>query len=79
MDNSRVPYFSVIIPVLHEESVINTCIEHILRLQTDLSLEILVVAPYTDDRTLVAIKHTNVITLCGQENIFGLRYRSLRY
>jgi len=63
MDNSRTPYFSVIIPVLHEASVINSCIKDIFSRHSGSSLEIIVVAADTDDRTPAAVKHEHVTTL----------------
>ncbi|MEI8172771.1 MAG: TIGR04283 family arsenosugar biosynthesis glycosyltransferase [Deltaproteobacteria bacterium] len=62
------PLFSIIVPVLNEESVINPAIEHIGTLQEATgSYEIIVVDGDPEGKTIGAIRDTKVITAVGKK------------
>ncbi len=62
------PRFSIIVPVLNEESAINPAIEHIGSLQGESeSAEIIVVDGDPEGKTIGAIRDTNVITAIGKK------------
>jgi rSAM/selenodomain-associated transferase 2 len=58
--------FSIIVPVLHEEKVINSLIERIKSLQLNEGYEIIVVDGDPDGRTIRAIRRTEVVTLIAE-------------
>jgi len=62
------PRFSIIVPVLNEESAINPAIEHTGSLQGESeSAEIIVVDGDPEGKTIGAIRDTNVITAIGKK------------
>ena len=57
------PKFSIIVPVLHEGARINSLIEHLNRLDSDQSGEIIVVDGSQEKDTLKAIHHKEVVKI----------------
>lgn len=60
------PTFSIIIPVLHEEHLLQTCIDAIFRQFHDASLELIVVDGDPQGSSIQDIAHPRVITTCSQ-------------
>ncbi len=57
------PSFSIIIPVLHEYSIINRAIEHIRRIGSGFEFEIIVVDGDKEGGTINFIKHNDVVKI----------------
>jgi rSAM/selenodomain-associated transferase 2 len=57
------PSFSIIIPVLHESSIINRAIEHILRIGSGFEFEIIVVDGDKEGGTINSIEHNDVVKI----------------
>jgi rSAM/selenodomain-associated transferase 2 len=57
------PSFSIIIPVLHESSIINQTIEHIRRVGSGFEFEIIVVDGDKEGGTINSIKHNDVVKI----------------
>ena len=61
------PHFSIIIPVIHEEGVINSTIEHLEIIEVSASMEIIVVDGDRSGKTIGAIRNKNVKTATGEK------------
>jgi len=57
------PSFSIIIPVLHESSIINRAIEHIRRIGSGFDFEIIVVDGDKEGGTINSIEHNDVVKI----------------
>jgi rSAM/selenodomain-associated transferase 2 len=57
------PSFSIIIPVLHESSIINGAIEYIRRIGSGFEFEIIVVDGDKEGGTINSIKHNDVVKI----------------
>ncbi|MCX5830174.1 MAG: TIGR04283 family arsenosugar biosynthesis glycosyltransferase [Deltaproteobacteria bacterium] len=61
------PRFSIIIPVINEEAVINSTIEHLETLKVSESMEIIVVDGDRSGKTIGAVRNGNVKTAVGEK------------
>ncbi len=61
------PRFSIIIPAIHEEAVINSTIEHLETLDASASMEIIVVDGDGSGKTIGAVRNGNVKTAISEK------------
>jgi len=61
------PHFSIIVPVINEEAVINSTIEHLETLDASAYMEIIVVDGDRSGNTIGVIRNRNVKTVVGEK------------